>query len=543
MRTGRLWRGAAAAPDLLVIAGWWALICTIGFWRKDFCGDGVRHLPAILESAYPHLGEPRWLFLPALLFIVLRPAVALGLVHDVEGLTRLMMAATVVAAGVYLLAVRACLAARGIAPGRRAVALAVAGGSAGLLVSATDLMEPIFGAMLVAVGLAVAARRASAPGASADDCGRALLSATAAIAAATLLYQGLLLGLGLVPLVVPGRTLRDRRALAQAALILAAVPLVMVGALSASGNSIGRAVARSVLAEENPLYRSYLGKPGFTPYLVALAAGPPLGVVTLGQHRGFRGVLADLHTTATRWPALLLLARLGFAMAVLAAGVIAAWRRRDWPLLWSLFALLVLPVMFRPQLHGYIKFYVLLPIVLAFGAARASPAAAAAVAALLLALNAGPLLASLPAQQRFYGDRVEAYARADAHSCWLTTGWVPTFSFRWPGAVCPILGSLAKGSGEDVERVTAAGRAALTACLEDCFCRSSAVFTDDMTESARPLVADSARHFGYTAVDLQAVVLPVQRARLASRAGSTLPVYQYPPDEQRRRCELMPRHR
>jgi hypothetical protein len=543
MSRGRLWRAAAAAPDLFVIAGWWALICAIGFLRKDFCGDGVRHLPALLGSALPHLGEPRWLFFPALLFVVLRPAVALGLVYDVEGLTRVMMGATVLAAGVYLLAVRACLTARGIAPGRRAAALAVAGGSAGLLVSATDLMEPIFGAALVAVGLAVAARRAAAPGASADDCRHALLTAVAAIAAATLLYQGLLVGLGLVPLVVPGRTLRDRRALAQAALILAAVPLVMIGALSAGGNSFGRGVARSVLAEENPLYRSYLGKPGLAPYLVALTAGPPQGLVTLGEHHGFRGVLADLRAPATRWPALRVLARLGLAMAVLAVGAIAALRRHDWPLLWSFAALLVLPVLFRPQLYGYIKFYVLLPIVLAFGAARAPAAAAAAVAALLLSLNARPLLAGLPAQRRFYSDRVEAYARADSRSCWLTTAWEPPFSFRWPGTVCPILGALAGGGGEDAARVAASARAALTACLEDCFCRSSAVFTDDMTETARPLVADSARHFGYTAVDLEALVLPVQRARLASRAGSRLPVYRFPPDEQRRRCELVSRHR
>jgi hypothetical protein len=543
MIRGRLWRAAGAAPDLLVIAGWWALIITIGFLRKDFTGDGVRHLPAVLGSARLHLGEPRWLFFPAFLYVLLRPAVALGFVHNIEGLTRVMMAATVAAAGAYLLAVRACMVALGIAPGRRAIALAAAGGSAGLLLSATDLQEPIFGATLVAAGLAIAARRAAAPGASADDCRRALVVAVAAVALATLLYQGLALGLGLIPLVIPSRTLRDRRALAQGALILAAVPLVMIGALATSGNSIGHAVARAALAEENPLYRSYLEKPGFTPHLVALVAGPPHGVVTLGEHQGFHGVLANLRITARRWPALQVLLRLGFSMALLTAGAIAAWRRRDWPLLGSFAALLVLPVLFRVQEYGYIKFYVLLPIVLAIGAARAPAIVAAAVAALMLGLNAGPLLGGLPAQRRLYGERIEAYSRADARSCWLTTAWIPAFSFRWPGAVCPILGSLAAGSGENAARVAAGARSTLTACLEDCFCRSSGVFTDDMTETARPLVADSARHFAYTEVDLEALVLPVQQAQLASRIGSKPPVYRYPPDEQRRRCELLSHHR
>jgi hypothetical protein len=64
-----------------------------------------------------------------------------------------------------------------------------------------------------------------------------------------------------------------------------------------------------------------------------------------------------------------------------------------------------------------------------------------------------------------------------------------------------------------------------------------------MTDAtARPLVADSARHFAYTAVDLEAVVLPLQRAHLVSRTGSAPPVYQYPPDEQRRRCGLVSHH-
>lgn len=63
-----------------------------------------------------------------------------------------------------------------------------------------------------------------------------------------------------------------------------------------------------------------------------------------------------------------------------------------------------------------------------------------------------------------------------------------------------------------------------------------------MTETGKPLVADSARHFGYTTVDLPALVLPVLQARLVSRNGSTLPVYQYPPEEQRRRCELVSHH-
>src|SRR5262245_15092111 len=86
---------AARNPDVIVIAVWLILAAVAGFSRRDFGGDGLRHLGPIVSLDHPKLGEPRWLLFPSLMFILLRPFVALGLVTSVEGLARPMMAAVI----------------------------------------------------------------------------------------------------------------------------------------------------------------------------------------------------------------------------------------------------------------------------------------------------------------------------------------------------------------------------------------------------------------------------------------------------------------
>ena len=336
----------------------------------------------------PRLGEPRWLLFPPFLFAALRPAVSLHLVHDVEGLTRLMMAYTVVAAAIYLCSVRACLVALGIPASRRAAALGVAGFSAGLFFASMDLMEPIFGATVIALGLAVAATRAARPGATATDQRTALLIAVAGVAMAALLYQGLILGLGLVPLVIPNTTLRDRRAWLASALILAIVPLVIVGVLMINGNSPGHALFRALRGEENPLYQTYLKRPGLMAYVVALVAGPPQGLVTLPDFHGFNGVLAALGIAGSRGSTIVLLFRLGAGVVLVGAGVLHALRRRDSKLLIAFGLLLLLPLVLGISNMATSNSTCCWPSSPP-SPRRAPTAVAASIGALLLLLNGG----------------------------------------------------------------------------------------------------------------------------------------------------------
>jgi len=525
------------APDVGVIAAWWLVVLALGFLRTDYTGDGLRHLPPILAGSGPHLGEPRWLLFPALLYGLLRPFVALGLATSAAGLARVMMGATVLAGLGYMLALRACLVARGFDARHRAAALALAGATAGILLPSSDLMEPIFGAAIVVGGLAWAARRAWAPGATPADHRRALLVAVGAITAAALVYQGLVLALGLVPLVVPREALRDRRGLLLAALILAIVPVTMVGTLVAAGNGVGHAVGRALQGEENHFYSSFLKKSGLSARVVPVLAGPPQGLVALGDFRGFNGLIASLRGGPGRREALETLATLGFAALLVWVGVAAAARRRDIAVLLAFASLLILPVV-RCQQYGYLKFYIFLPVVAAFAAAPARPLVTGAAALALLVLNTGTTFANLPAERRVAREQAAVYAEAGPRSCWLTTAWIPRYSFRWPGKTCAVLGSLGSAGGATDAEVLAAGHAALTGCLEACFCQSSSVLTEDMTTvGAGPAMADSARQFRYTAFDLQQLLLPPSRAEVASAAGALVPVFRYSAPDQRRLCE------
>jgi hypothetical protein len=87
-------------------------------------------------------------------------------------------------------------------------------------------------------------------------------------------------------------------------LILATVPVVMTGLLVVSGDSLAFAARRAALGAENPIYRSFLRRPGLEPYVVALVAGPPLGVLEAGEFFGFNRVLAQLSDPNARGAAI-----------------------------------------------------------------------------------------------------------------------------------------------------------------------------------------------------------------------------------------------
>ena len=533
----------AASPDLWVIAAWFAVVAAAGFARRDFTGDGVRHLWAIVAGDGPHLGEPRWILFPGLLYLLLRPFVVVGLAPTVESLTRVMMGATVLAGTAYMLGLRACLVAAHVPERRRAAALALAGASSGLFLASTDLMEPIFGAALVVCALGWAARRVARMGSTAAEHRRALLVAVAAIALAALTYQGLVLALGLLPLVFPREVLRDRRALALSLAILACVPIFMLGGLALTGDSVPHALKRALQGEENPLYRSFLRRPGPMPRVVALVAGPPNGLATLVTFHGFNGLFASLRGGPGRSEALSTLVRFAWGGGIVLAGLLAALRRKDRGLLVAFAAMMILPVV-RCHQYSYIKFYIFMAVLVAYGAARARPAIVGVMAVGLLWLNVKPTLATAPAGLADYHEHATVYAQQGPRSCWVTSAWVPTYYFLWPGRICGVLTTLSGGHGEVERDVVTAAHVATTSCLEACFCDSSAVLTDDLTDPAGAgNLAGLARQFQYTDFDLGELIEPAARAERVSPAGASTPIYRYPLADQRRICEGLTRAR
>lgn len=522
--------------DVAVIGVWLALAAIVVFLRRDFCGDGLRHIAPALTAPHPVLGEARWLLFPTLVYAVVHPLAVFGVVRDVEAAARVLALVNLALSAVYLDSLRRCLVALGVGIRSRAGALAVAAASAGLFFAATDLMEPMSAAAVAMLGLAFAAKRTHDPLSQLDRNRQATLVGVGLIAAAALFYQGVILAVGLIPVVVPRSVLRDRKLWLWAGIILALVPATMWVAGIAQGHGAVYAAARVLQPGDNPAYNSYLRRPGLGPRLAALMAGPVQGLVGLIDFNGARAIWEGLRTPGHR-SALTNAALIICGDAILAAGTVAAIRRRDWALLTGLAAVLILPVVVRYQQYGYLKYYIMLPVVLAIAASRTRPAIAALIAGALLLVNTTERVSSVQAERAEYQRRVSVYAEAGTNSCWFTSGWGPRYGFRWPGHVCAALSSLQSYLGEGEVGLSGPHRA-LQHCLEDCFCNSTVVMTDDMTDEAKPIVRELADQFQFHAVDLAALTLRGDGGSV-SRSAQESPVMRYPADEQRRLCTVI----
>jgi hypothetical protein len=519
--------------DWLVIAVWAAAAVVIVLLRADFTPDGVRHLPHVLSSNYPALGQPRWLLHPTLVFILTKPLVAAGLVGSVEGIAHAFSLMIVGLATSYLVALRSILQSMGASEHRRAAALALAGVSIPLVALGTDILEPLAAAAIAVIGLGYAAAgRPDAP-----DARRRILVAVAAIALAGLVYQGVILAIGLLPLVVPLRELLRPRTALPAAMILAMVPVVMIGLLVVNGDSLAQAATRAALAVENPIYRNYLRRPGIEPYVVALVAGPPLGVLQMGEFVGFNRVLAQLSDPNARGAAIWILVHFLLGGVIVAALMFAAARARAWWVLVGFATLLVLPVLIWPHYYGYTKFYILFPVVLAVAAIHLPARLAGAIALIVALVNVPARVEWLIHERAFARVLTPVYEAAGTDACWVTSGWVPPLWMRWHGRHCGILETLSLGTGEDADRLLATQHRILTECLEACFCRSSEVLTDDMTSDQRSVIQQTATMFRFDRIAIDDLLL-------RPAGGETLtpgdrPILRYRPNEQRQVCNAI----
>jgi len=515
-------------PDVLVLLLWALIVGGFSCARKDFIGDGIRHLPHILSSHTPMLGEPRWLLFPVLLFAVVRPLVAVGAVADVASAIKPFLVLSFLAGLTYLVALRRMLVALGVSAPVRAAALALAGFSAPILVLSSDIAEPLVAAAVAVTGLAYAAKAARDP----SRARRAAIVAVGAIALAALVYQSVIVGILLVPCVVPSRALLERKTIAAATAIVALVPVVLISATLIQGNTVSHGLERVLFQYDNPLYRTYLKSSSVSRYLVAGLAGPPQGVVPIPNFRGMRAVISTLKEPSTTLYGVSLFALLAFGLSVIAIGVANALRARDWAILLAFGSVFILPLV-RDQIYSYIKFYVLLPAVLCLAAShvafkRVGFAALVADAVIVAALNCAFIGVDIMKGRDLARERIPIYERAGRIACWAGSGWGPALGYKWLGNGCGVLEILSGGNGED-------GAEKLDGCLQRCFCRASSVLTDDLTEQARPGIAEVLSHFKYPPAGLDDVLWrPEFGYPLATKSGA--PVLVYSTDVQRRIC-------
>lgn len=536
MRIGAARRVLSASrdnPDLIVIAAWAAIAAVLAWLRASYAGDGIRHIAPILSSSRPTLGEPRWLLFPAFLFAAIRPLQLAGLVTSPLDAVRVFVAINFAAGAAYLVLLRRWLIARSADATHRAAALLLAGMTVPMLRFPTDTIEALVPATIALGGIVYLATRRD------DQQTRGLLVAGMSIAAATLLYQGLILAAALVPCAME-RARRPRlRAVVIFCAALAAAPALMLTAMVATGSSAPReSVQRLAVGEQNALARQRMwqkvaARPAWMAYAGAVTIGPARSIVSKSRGPGLAEGARLLKSRATLLDGAIALGALMFAMALIAAGIVMTFRRREWRTLAAAAGILILPIV-RPFSYAYLKFFVLVPALVAIVAASAPTAAVFSAGAVVGALNMAGLVNETAADRRLASGLAPIYQGAGASACWLTSGWGPPI-FGWPGTECSMNHELARERSGQPEVVVAENNRELVDSFRRCFCDGSAVYTEDVADAAKDVVSSVARDYRFAGFDLDRLVWKPGRGEVVyDRDGWA--VYRYWPQAQAGIC-------
>jgi hypothetical protein len=486
------WRALFVRADLGVIALWTLLVGVIGFARRDYNGDGMRHLPAAISSGWPHFGSTRWLLFPGLIKVIVRPFVMLGLVHDIWQAEIIFTFTSVTCGLVYLLCLRQWMVARGVDASARAASILLGAACVPLLKMCTDNMEATIPATLAVAGLTFAAVRSN----DAERARTGILVAVGSIALATLLYQALILALGFLPLAVGPQTLRrqlrETYTLVACAVLLALVPAVMVTTLVVGGDTIGHAAFRAVNGDWTVVYRVYTAPGGgHSPgrLLTALVLGPGANAVMVpGNIPGLSSLIPHLRSSGwERSEAIGQVALLLAGVALTSGATFIAFRRRDWAWLFALAVLMLLPLA-RTFQYPYVKFYTLFPALLAIGALAIDPRITAWVGGALLLFNGTVVAASVAEGRRAYAANAAFEETLPPGSCWLTAGWMARETQQWTGFSCGLLRSFPQVADDDLEAGSRDASRTFTECLTRCFCEAPMVVTDEFTPEHRSVV-------------------------------------------------------
>ncbi len=518
----------------MVIAAWAAIAGSLACLRASYAGDGIRHIAPILANSWPALGEPRWLLFPTFLFGAIKPLQLAGLVTSSQDAVRVFVAIDFAAGVAYLLLLRRWLIARSADSMHRAAALLLAGMTVPMIRFATDTIEALVPATIALGGIVYLATRRE------DEETRGLVVAGASIAAATLLYQGLILAAALVPCAAEKARRPRFAAVAIFCAILATAPALMFAAMVATGSSPAReSVHRMTTGELNALARQRMWRkvaawPKWMPYAAAVTIGPARSIVTMP--RGGPGIAESARMLKARTTSFRVAFTLGsqlFALALIAAGTVLTMRRREWRTLVAAAGISILPLV-RSFSYTYLKFFVLVPAVVAIVAARAPTAAVFGAGAIVGAINLANLANETAADRRLARDLAPIYQGAGASACWLTSGWGPPI-FGWPGAACSLNQELSRGRTGQLEATVAENNRALVNSFRRCFCEASAVYTDDVVEASKEVMVKLAQDYRFAGFDLNELTWKPGRGEVVFKRDEVT-VYRYSAQAQARIC-------
>lgn len=496
------------APDVVVLVICAAVICCAAAMRVNFIGDGSRHLAPILIETSPALGETRWLLFPPFLFSIIKPLQLAGLVNSAAGAARCFLILDVAAGIAYLLLIRQWLVCRSIAAPSRAAALLIAGMTVPILRFSSDIVEVMVPATIALAGLVYLASR------PAEDVDRGFWIAASSIALASLLYQGTVLALALLPCAIPRGASVRVRTMVFFCVILAAAPLVMLAADVAGGASLRTALHLMLTGEENQLFRNVLAShrlPILERPLAAATLGTARSIIEIPDNLGFGGSLRLLSHRATLLEGVFAIGGSLIALIMVVAGATVVVDRREWRIATAFAAILMLPIV---RGYAYLKLYILMPVVVALVAALSPPAIVLSAGIVVGSFNVTYLARDIARDRQLMRQIAPLYASAGASACWLTTGWGPAL-FGWPGSICSMSTLLTQARTDRLDLMIAENNAAMAESLRRCFCDSSAIYTDDFVVSSKNSVAEFASYYRYAGPDLSRLLWNPQRGNTA----------------------------
>jgi hypothetical protein len=515
-------------PDMLLILFLSCVMALLGAYRLDYAGDGLRHLGPILGSSFPVLGEPRWVLFPALLFCVLKPFVLLGLIHTPAGAAQAFAIFNAVCGGLYLLCLRSWL--QEMNPARRAIILFLVAGTFTFLSLASNTIEPTAAALIAVAGLTGAR---SWP--TLTDRGR-LTIAVAAIALASLVYQGLLFALFLLPATLPPTVYASRQGLIRIVAITALVPLTVIGLLTLAGDSPTNAARRFAQGEANPLSSRGYSQRSLKNLVGVAIVGPAYALNSIPGLRGLSGSLAMLRERATVVNAVVGLLPWLVGAGALVATLVLLVLRSHYAVLVAFGGMMALP-MIRMSQYAYVKYYALLPLLIVLAVVRLVPRSShlALLGMLFFASNLGQYMVDRAAMQTFRNRIVsELWPQLPREACFLTSGWGPPVP-DWQGPSLSLRQVLEGGNAPNLDGLLAANASLLRSSLKQIFCGCTVVVTDVFTRTNVTVLAQELQDFGLSSVSISALVVDdPEQARIF--AAPNVSVYRFSDQERQRAC-------
>jgi hypothetical protein len=517
--------------DKLLLTTFCVVFVLLGLWRFDHAGDGLRHLDHILRSRYPALGEPRWLLFPTVLFLVVKPFVSIGAIHTVLQATKVFCFFNALCGFFYLVCLRHWL--RGLSVGQRTAVLLLAGGSSVFLTLATDTIEPTPAVLVAVSGLTVARFRRGLS----DDL--RVTVAVASLMLAGLVYQGLLFGVFLLPCIFPYALLTCRRIIFRVVLLVSVVPLVTTVLLCFGGDAPSNALRRFVQGESNVASaRQYSVRSAKNIAGVAIV-GPAYAFASIPDLRGVTGSIQLLrHRKSILGGIRGVVAWFCMAFAIIWA-IIVLVVRRQLAVLVAFAGMMVLPAL-RMSQYSYLKYYVLLPLIIVLAVPRLGVRFVylGVLGALVLLSNIDQMWARRVEGEKLRLHATRAFAgRISNEACFLTSGWGVPIP-HWRGSSLAWAHILNGGNSASQAHLSKENSQLLRTRLKDIFCKCPQIVTDSFFESNLVALQHELSYFQIVDIPLATLVVPATNSVEIFRSAK-FGVYLYSPENQRRACEVL----